>query len=167
MTPSEQTVENNANDWTSAWFDFVRRMAAAGFSVTPDINSPPAAAKQVRNAFLQAMSASCDDYLRSPEFLRMMKASMDNAITFRAQLNEWLARAYREANLPAREDVEVLASRLQSVEKEILARVDVLEEKLTAILERLPAPDSAVRSDEAAAQRANRPRAASARRKRR
>ena len=167
MTDAPDTHENGTNDWTRAWFDFMGRMAAAGCSMPPE-NTPPAAARHMRDAFLKAMSASCDAYLRSPEFLQMMKTSMDSAIAFRTQLNEWLARAYREAHLPAREDVEVLAGRLQSVEKEILSRVDKLEQMLAAVLERLPAPEiveeASVPPGPAASRRA-RPRPASTRRK--
>ena len=41
--------------------------------------------KRFQSAFLDAMARYCDEYMRSPQFLAVMKQSMDGALSLRQQ----------------------------------------------------------------------------------
>ncbi|MHC5113024.1 MAG: hypothetical protein ACYTGP_01190 [Planctomycetota bacterium] len=105
-------------------------MGASPF-LTPD------ALRQFQAAFLQSLASYCEQYMRSPEFLAVMRRSMDNALTFRQQVNEFIdsaasagfqppggrppdqaviVDAVRETERKLRDHIEQLADRLEQIE---------------------------------------------------
>ena len=136
MNDADGNPENAASKAASMWFDFLGRMTATGFPTSAE-TPPPAAARQMRDVFLKAMSAQAEEYMRSPEFLEMMKGSMDSALAWRSQLNEFLRRAYRESRIPSQDDIEDFAGRVQQLSKQVLQRLESIEQQLAIVLERL------------------------------
>jgi hypothetical protein len=122
--------------FTSMWTEFAQKMSQAGFAFKPDA-IPPEAARQMRSAMFQAMTAYCDEYMRSPQFLEAMKQSMDSALTLRSQLNTWLTRMHHDLQSGTKEDVEMLAARVVQMEKQTLGRLDALAERLDQLGEHL------------------------------
>ena len=138
---SDESGQTNGMDgtaaWSKAWFDLMGRMTAAGSSISAE-TPPPAAARQMREAFFKAMSAQADEYMRSPQFLAMMKSSMDSAaLAWRSQLNEFLRQAYRESRVPSQDDIEDLAGRVQLFQRHVTQRLEAIEQQLGAIYELL------------------------------
>ena len=94
--------------FTQFWTDTMSKMggsAAAGSPVMPGMGGAAGsanpfeamqeeAARQMRRGMLDAWAKSCEEYLGSPQFLEVMKQSMDNALAFRKQVNEFLNQAY-------------------------------------------------------------------------
>jgi hypothetical protein len=134
--PDDTNGADGTNSWSKAWFDFLGRMTAAGSSFSPETPAP-AAARQMRDAFFKAMSAQADEYMRSPEFLQMMKASMDGAIAWRSQMNEFLRQAHRESRTPSQEDIEDMAGRLQQLQRQLAERMEGIERQLEIVVELL------------------------------
>lgn len=140
--------------FTRMWADFASKMASAGFGFKPDA-PPPEAARQMRDMALQAMSSYAEEFMRSPQFLEAMKQSMDSAIAFRKQMNDFLTRANHEMQLTAREDVDTMMQAMRHVETRLLDRMEQLADRIDALAEQIddmqeqepakPAPRPAVK----------------------
>src|SRR3954462_13916115 len=76
-----------AQTMANIWMDFATKISTAGLSPESD---PPQAAKQVRGAVFDSMTQYSNQFLRSPQFLQMMKQSLDASIAFRKQMNDFL-----------------------------------------------------------------------------
>jgi hypothetical protein len=118
--------------FTKFWTDCVSQMTGAGFTPTPPQVSEDAM-KQMRRAFFDAWAHHCEEFMRSPAFLEGMKKSMDGALAFREQLNEFMTKALHEAQAPARSDTDSIMLVLRSLEERVLDRLDRLEEKVASL----------------------------------
>ena len=101
----------------------------------------------MRSAMFKAWSEYCDQFMRSAEFLEMMKQSLTGSVQMRRQLNDYLGQVHHEFQGPSRQDVDqVLASlrqlqrRLEESTEPIAARLDEISRRLDE-LERLLQPE--------------------------
>lgn len=130
------SVFEQAARFTEIWTDFATKMATSGMTVDPG-STPPEAAQQVRGAMLSAMSHYADDFMRSPQFLEMMRQSFDAAISFRQQLNQFLTSAHHNMQGIARQDIDSLLLSVRHMETRVLDRMEELSSRLDEIGKRL------------------------------
>lgn len=126
---------------TKFWQDLWAQATSAMPSATPPPAPAPELLAQMRRAFFDAMARFCDDYMRSPQFLDMMKQTMDNALAFRKQLNEFLAGALHASQMPTQDDTGEVLETLHAIESRVLQRVEELSHRIAA-LERRKSPAS-------------------------
>jgi len=93
---------------------------------------PDESVKQMQRTFFDAMAKQADEYLRSPQFLGMMKQMMDQSIAFKQQLDRFITEAYRGAQAPAQADLQDLAGTLRGIEDRLMTRIEELERRLDA-----------------------------------
>jgi hypothetical protein len=124
---------------TELWAEMAVKMAGAGLSGDPD-SPPPDAARAMRSAALAATTQYADQFMRSPQFLQMVKQSIDASIEFRRRMNEFFTVARHGTEGVAREDVAGLLGAMQRMEgrtvdrlEEIASRIDALGRRLDAI----------------------------------
>lgn len=133
---------------TAFWSDMMGRMAPQGWagmaganqggpSPFPGMAMTPEAMKQFRNGFMEAWAKSCDEYMRSDQFLGMMKQSMDNALAFRQQMNSYLTKCLEDAQVPSRNDTDALMRVLRSTEERLLDKFDKLMDRLESLEQRV------------------------------
>lgn len=130
---------NGSDAFTKFWTDYMSRLGAAGIS-TPPMPSPSEASRQMQRMMFDAMAKYADDFMRSPQFLEAMKQSLDNALAFRRQIDEFLTNALHATQTPSRSDVDELVALVRNVEERILDRVEALERRLEAGASGRPAP---------------------------
>jgi hypothetical protein len=125
--------DNAAGDpFNRFWTDWMAQMGAMGV-VPPSGPSCEEAMKQMRKGFFDAWAKHCDEFMRSEPFLDAMKRSMDNALAFKQQLNEFLTRSLHDGQAPARSDTDSIMLVLRSFEDRLLKRIDTLDARLTAL----------------------------------
>jgi hypothetical protein len=125
-------MENPLPDYqqlTQMWLEFVSKMASAAES-TPVDSVPSEVAKQTREIFFQTLGRYTDQYMRSPEFLTMMKQSTDAAVTLRQQTNDLLAQAHHSMGGLARPDVDGVLKAIRRCETRILDKLDELSSRV-------------------------------------
>lgn len=93
---------NPVDPITAFWRDVMARSGAAasgmpGMPGMPSMDPSAAAAfmtpeamKRMQGAFFEAMAQYAEQYMRSPQFLEQMKKSMDQAMQFRQQMDDFL-----------------------------------------------------------------------------
>lgn len=111
------------------WMDMVSKMASQGMS--PATPSPAEdSIKQMRQAYFDSWAKYCDEYLGSDQFLEVMRKSLDNALAFKQQVNEFLGKALHEGQMPSREDTDSIMLVLRSVEERVLDRLERLNQRI-------------------------------------
>jgi hypothetical protein len=127
------TDQNSAADPVMQfWGDFMSRMGQApGSSASAAASNE--SAKQMQRIFLDALAKYCDEFMRSEQFLGMMKQTMDRSLAFKQQVDQFLTGAYQSAQAPSRSDTDHIAGLLRSVEHRLLARLDEVDQRVAAV----------------------------------
>jgi hypothetical protein len=108
----------------------------------------------MRQSFFDAWARSCDDFMRSDQFLEMMKRSMDGALAFRKQMNEFLTRALGEGQMPSRQDTDAIMDVLRSFQERVLDQLESLSQRVEALERRAVEPPAAATTRTGASRRA-------------
>jgi hypothetical protein len=143
-----ESVFDQAQRFAGVWMEYASRMQQAGMMFDPS-KAPPDVARQMRSMAFSAMSQYAEQFMRSPEFLEAMKQSLDGAITFRKQINDFLTEMQHNAQGVARQDVDSLMVTMRHIETRVLDAVDRVATRLEEIsarldaLEKKPAPPPA------------------------
>lgn len=80
--------------------------------------------------------------MSSEPFLEAMRKSMEGALAFKQQVNEFLAQSLNESQLPSREDTDSIMLVLRSVEERVLDRLERLERRMEQFDSRLEGRES-------------------------
>jgi hypothetical protein len=137
MNPQFEQAQQLGN----LWMEMATKMMSAGISTDPE-TPPPEAARRLRDASLDVMGQQADKYMRTPQFLEMIKQSLDGQIAFRKQLNEFFTQAHHGVQGVAKQDVEDLLLSIRHMETRVLDRVEGLCDRLEQLSRRLEALES-------------------------
>jgi hypothetical protein len=130
-----------AQQLTTMWLDFATRMTAAGLSFQSD-QSPPDAARHVRDVTLDAFGRETDKYMRSPQFLQAIKQTLDTSIAARKQLNTFLTQAHHSVQGVSKQDLDALSLSVRQLQTRVLDRLEQLIERVDDVSQRLNALES-------------------------
>ncbi len=136
MTHNGDQPFDPADMFTRMWSDFATRMAQAGATFDPE-KPAPESARSMRDATLGAMNQQAQQFLRSPEFLGMLKQSFDASIAARKQLNDFLAQTQHDFQSASRQDADQVMQAIQSLESRITSGMDRLGRHVDRLNERL------------------------------
>src|SRR5262249_47429560 len=134
-SPSSGAPPSDA--FTQFWSDVMSRMTAAGF-VQPAADSE--GLERMQRIFFDAMAKYADEFMRSPQFLESLKATMDNAMAFRRQLDQWITSSLQSAQMPTHSDMTDVVARIHSMEKRVLERMDELDGRVGTLENGHPRP---------------------------
>ncbi len=133
--PDNDRNQSPADPFSQFWGDFFSRVGMSP-SATPQTPSPSKeAVQQMQRVFFDAMAKYCDDFMRSEQFLKMMKETMDRSLAFKQQVDQFLSQLQRGMQSPAKADMDDLSGLLRSIEERTLARLSALEDKVAAVEE--------------------------------
>ena len=134
-----QTEERTANDpFGQMWTDFFSRMGTAGAAAMPPMPSSAAsneAVKQMQRVFFDALAKYFDDFMRSEQFLNMMKQTMDRSLAFKQQVDQFLTKLHHGTQSPTTSEMSDIAGILRHIEERLVRRMDALETKVAAVEE--------------------------------
>ena len=122
-----------ANDpFSRFWLDLMSKMSGSAFATTA-APTQEETMKRMRQAFFDSWATHCDEFLRSDAFLDVLKKSMDSALAFKQELNEFLTKALHEQQMPARSDTDSIMLVLRSLETRVLDRIDRLSQRVDGL----------------------------------
>jgi len=99
----------------------------------------PEMLKKMQSAWFEAMAQYSEQYMRSPQFLESMKKSMDQALTFKAQMDEFLKNSMAQAVTPQNSaNAEVMAA-IRRVESDLRKEIAELKELVERAVGEKPA----------------------------
>lgn len=117
--------------FTQYWTDMMAKMSQAGMQAQAATQEEMG--KQMRQAFFDAWAKACEDMMRSDVFLDAMKKSMEGALQFKQQMNEFLRKAMGDSPLPSRDDTESIILAVRRLEGRVLDRLEELSERVEAL----------------------------------
>jgi small-conductance mechanosensitive channel len=132
-SPFDQTQR-----FASVWMDYAAKMSQAGMTFDP-AKAPPEVARQMRSMMFTSMAQYAEEFMRSPQFLEAMKQSMDAAVAFRKQMNDFLTTVQHNAQGVARQDIDSLMLNLRHSETRLLEAIEQIGERIDSIGQRLDA----------------------------
>jgi hypothetical protein len=139
MASDQHDTFFGADALTRMWTDFAAKMTEVGLSFSPQA-TPPDALRQLRTTMLRTWAEYCDQFMRSNEFLTMMKQSLDGAMQARRQLNDFLGETQHALQGASRQDLDKVMASLERLQHRmtdesdgILARLDELSERLARL----------------------------------
>ncbi len=128
---------NSTDPFSRFWMDMVSKMAPPGMGGASYPSPSEEAMRQARQAFFDVWAKHCEEYLGSEAFLDMLRKSMDNALAFKQQVNEYLTKALHESQMPTREDTDSIMLVLRSMEERVLDRLGKLSQRVDTLEARL------------------------------
>ena len=137
MNPQFEQAQQLGN----LWLEMMTKMMAAAVSMDPT-QPPPVAARHLSDISLAAMGQQADKYMRSPQFLAMVKESLDAQIAFRKQLNDFFTDAHHSVKGVAQQDVDALSQSIRQLERRVLNRIESVCDRLEQVSRRLEALES-------------------------
>ena len=134
-----QTDERTANDpFTKFWTDMVSKMGAASPAAMPsmpDASASNESMKQMQRMFFDALSKYFDDFMRSEQFMSMMKQTMDRSLALKQQVDQFLTKLHHGTQTASASDMSDIAGTLRNIEDRLLHRMDAIEKKVAAVEE--------------------------------
>lgn len=101
----------------------------------------PEAAKKMQAAFFESMAQYAEQFMRSPQFLESMKKSMDQALQFRRQMDDFLkhnmAESFEAATGGANSE---LLGAIRHLERTLTERLDDIARRVEDLEGGRPAP---------------------------
>jgi hypothetical protein len=121
--------------WTQ-WLEQSARGTQAMLETMQSAGDP----QQVQRQWLDAVSRSLDDFMRTPVFLEAMKRNLKALTDMKGLQDQVLQGTARQFGLPLADDITGLFERLKSTEQTILGRLKAIEDRLKAIESKLGPP---------------------------
>ena len=89
--------------------------------------------QQLQRRWLDAVSRSLDDFMRTPAFLELLKINLKAMTDFKGLQDQVIEDTARRLGMPLAKDITGLFERLHSTGQTILARLQAIEDRLKAI----------------------------------
>jgi hypothetical protein len=133
---SDSNHSQTATDpFSQFWGDFFARTGMSPAAGSPGASPSKETVQQMQRMFFDALAKYCDDFMRSEQFLKMMKETMDRSLAFKQQVDQFLSQLQRGMQSPAKADMDDLGGLLRSIEERVLSRLSDLEDKVAAVEE--------------------------------
>jgi hypothetical protein len=89
--------------------------------------------QQIQRRWLDAVSRSLDEFMRSPAFLELLRHNLKAITDLKGLQDQIIQDTARHFGLPLATDITGLFERLHSAEQNILNRLQAIEERLKSI----------------------------------
>ena len=117
-----------ASFWTQ-WLEQSSRGTQALLEAMQTVGDP----QQIQRRWLDAVSQSLDDFMRTPTFLELLRNNLKAVTDLKGMQDEVIQDTARHFGLPLAADITGLFERLHSTEQNIINRLQAIEERLKAI----------------------------------
>ena len=117
-----------ASFWTQ-WLEQSSRGTQALLEVMQGAGDP----QQLQRRWLDAMSRSLDDFMRTPTFLQLVGNNLKAVTDMKGMQDQVIQDTARHFGMPLAADITGLYERLHSTEQNIINRLQAIEERLKAI----------------------------------
>jgi chaperonin cofactor prefoldin len=147
---------NKALDQVAAfqklWLDSFANTASIWSQFSP--SSPPSdELRKMRGGMLKVLAETWDEYMRTPQFMEMMKASLNGALDLKRMARDGINRVHEQFENPSKEDVDDLLLAVRHVERRLLDRLEGLDNRVANLDEKIDRVDQRIAKQENAIER--------------
>jgi hypothetical protein len=130
-----QTLEQAAA-FQKLWLDTFGSMASVWSQYSPDA-PPPEEMRKMRSGMLKAVAGAWDDFMRTPQFMEMMKASLNGALDLRRMARDGMNKIHEQFETPTREDLDSILLAIRHVERRLLEALEGVDDRVRTNTDRL------------------------------
>jgi hypothetical protein len=134
------------------WLDSFANMASIWSQFSPAL-PPSDEVRKMRGGMLKVLADTWDEYMRTPQFLELMKASLNGALDLKRMARDGLNRVHDQLENTSKQDVDDVLMAIRHVERRILDRLEGIEERVTNLDDRLETVDHRIARQETAIER--------------
>ncbi len=111
------------------WTDSFANMAGVWSQFSP--GSPPSdEMRKMRGGMLKVLSETWDEYMRTPQFMEMMKASLNGVLDLKKMARDGMNRMHEQFENPSKEDIDGVLLAIRHVERRLLDRLEGLNDRV-------------------------------------
>src|SRR5215469_10702029 len=152
MTDNTDKIFDQAAAFQKLWMDSLTEMA--GIWSQYSAGSPPIdEMRKMRGGMLKVLAETWDEYMRTPQFLEMMKASLNGALDLKRMAREGMNRVHEQFENPSKQDIDDVLLAVRHVERRLLERLEGLDDRVANVTEKIDDLDDRVAKQESAIER--------------
>ena len=84
------------------WTDSFANMASVWSQFSPG-SPPPDEMRKMRGGMLKVLADTWDEYMRTPQFMEMMKASLNGAVDLKSMARDGMNRVHEQFKTPSKD----------------------------------------------------------------
>jgi hypothetical protein len=136
MSDSTEKLFDQVGAFQKLWMDSFADMAGVWYQFSP--GSPPIdEMRKMRGGMLKVLAETWDEYMRTPQFLEMMKASLNGTLDLKRMAREGMNRLHEQLENPSKEDVDDLLLAIRHVERRLLDRLEGVSDRVANLNEKI------------------------------
>ena len=152
MSDNPGKMFDQAAAFQKLWIDSFTDMASVWSQFSA--GSPPVdEMRKMRGGMLKVLAETWDEYMRTPQFLEMMKASLNGALDLKRMAREGMNRVHEQFENPSKQDVDDVLLAIRHVERRLLERLEGLDDRVANLNERIDTLDEGITKQENAIER--------------
>ena len=129
------------------WMDSFANMASVWSQFSP--GSPPAdEMRKMRSGMLKVLAETWDEYLRTPLFMEMMKASLNGALDLKRMARDGMNLVHEQFESPSKEDIDGVLLAIRHVERRLLDRLEGLDDRVANLDQKIDKVDQRIAKQE-------------------
>ena len=136
MSDSTEKLFDQVAACQKLWMDSFTDMADVWAQFSP--NSPPfEEVRKMRGGMLKVLAETWDGYMRTPQFLEMMKVSLNGALDVKRMVRDGFNRLHEQLENPSKDDIDDIFLAIRHVERRILDHLEGLDDRLPNLNEKI------------------------------
>jgi len=149
--PTMSDNMNKAFDQVAAfqklWTDSFANMTSVWSQFSP--GSPPLEEmREMRGGMLKVLAETWDEYMRTPLFMEMMKASLNGALDLKRMARDGMNRVHEQFENPTKEDIDGVLLAIRHVERRLLDRLEGLDDRVANLDQKIDKVDQRIAKQE-------------------
>ena len=152
MTDNTGKIFDQVAAFQKLWMDSFTEMAGVWSQFSA--GSPPVdEMRKMRGGMLKVLAETWDEYMRTPQFLEMMKASLNGTLDLKCMAREGMNRVHEQFENPSKQDIDDVLLAVRHVERRLLERLEGLDDRVANLNEKIDTLDDRVAKRESAIER--------------
>jgi hypothetical protein len=151
MSDNMKNYFDQVTAFQKLWTDSLANMTSVWSQFSP--GSPPAdEIRKMRGGMMQVLAETWDAYMRTPQFMEMMKASLNGALDLKRMARDGINRVHEQFENPSKNDIDDVLLAIRHVERRLLDRLEGLDDRVANLDEKIDKVEQRI-SKQAAAPR--------------
>jgi len=134
MTNNMNQSFEQAASFQKIWMDSLTNMVGT-FSQFNPTTPPPEQFRAMRGSMLKVLAETWNEFMRSPQFMEVMKLSINGAFDMRTMMKENMNKLHEQLETPSKEDIDGILLAIRHVERRVLDRLEGMEERAGSLYE--------------------------------
>jgi hypothetical protein len=129
------------------WTDSLANMASVWSQFSP--GSPPTdEMRKMRGGMLKVLAETWDEYMRTPQFMEIMTASLNGMLDLKRMARDGMNRVHEQFENPTKNDIDDVLLAIRHVERRLLDRLEGLNDRVANLDEKIDNVDHRIARQE-------------------